>query len=151
MTQQDEKERDERIVPLGSEEEWKEAYPVMSQLRTHLTMEDYLQGMRAMWREGYRLFAYRKGEEILALAGGTILTNLYNGRHFYLYDLVTAGEYRSQGIGESLLRYVENWAKEQGCEWVVLSSGLQRVDAHRFYEDKMGYMRSSYLFKRRML
>jgi hypothetical protein len=42
---------------------------------------------------------------------------------------------------------VHEWAKENNYESVVLSSGLQRTDAHRFYEDKMDYDKVSYVFK----
>jgi hypothetical protein len=36
--------------------------------------------------------------------------------------------------------------EEQGCERVSLASGFPRTDAHRFYEERMGYERVSFVF-----
>ncbi len=68
--------------------------------------------------------------------------------HFvWVCDLVTDDNHRSNGYGEKLLSYVHGWAKENGYESVALSSGLQRRDAHRFYEDRMHYDKVSYVFR----
>ncbi|HWO98810.1 MAG TPA: GNAT family N-acetyltransferase, partial [Bacillus sp. (in: firmicutes)] len=72
---------------------------------------------------------------------------LYYGRFVWVCDLVTDSDKRSKGYGEKLLTYVHEWAKENNYESVALSSGLQRTDAHRFYEDKMKYDKVSYVFK----
>ena len=40
---------------------------------------------------------------------------------------------RSSGVGGALLRRCEDIAKELGCTELILDSGTQRVDAHRFY------------------
>jgi len=45
---------------------------------------------------------------------------------------------------------VHQWAKENNYNIVSLSSGLQRVDAHRFYEEKMQYDKVSYVFLKRL-
>ncbi len=139
-----------RIVQLRNEAEWREAFPVMGQLRTHLDESAYLNHVRDMTAEGYRLFALYEDTAIVALAGVIILTNLYYGRHVYVYDLVTDAARRSRGYGETLLNHIHDWGREQGCRCVALSSGLQREGAHRFYEQKMGYDRQSYVFKKEL-
>lgn len=40
---------------------------------------------------------------------------------------------RGRGVGRALLAAVEAWAKETGSVGVRLVSGINRVDAHRFY------------------
>ncbi|MEY8743234.1 GNAT family N-acetyltransferase, partial [Bacillales bacterium AN1005] len=74
----------------------------------------------------------------------------YNGRFTWVCDLVTDNSYRSKGYGEALIEYVQNWSKENGFDIVSLSSGLQRKDAHRFYEQKMGYNKTSYVYLKRV-
>jgi hypothetical protein len=49
-------------------------------------------------------------------------------------------------VAEHLLRYVEQIAREADCDTVALSSGFQRVDAHRFYETCLDYEKVSYMF-----
>lgn len=98
--------------------------------------------------EGYRLFALEEDGEILAVTGVTIRTTLYYGKHLFIHDLVTRADRRSRGCGERLLSYVEEWGRSRGCGSVALTSGLARRDAHRFYEERMGYDRVSHVFRK---
>ncbi|WP_239422117.1 GNAT family N-acetyltransferase [Bacillus sp. CGMCC 1.16541] len=134
------------IKQLLSTEEVVKAFPVMRQLRPHLTEDTFLQTVGEMKQEGYQLFALYEEDEVVAVAGVIIVTNLYYGRHVYVYDLVTSDDHRSKGYGEQLLSFVEQWGKENNCMHVALSSANHRVDAHRFYEEKMDYTRPSYVF-----
>ncbi|MDR6226098.1 GNAT family N-acetyltransferase [Desmospora profundinema] len=136
---------------LTSPEEWRESYPVMRQLRTHLDEEAFLRLVNEMRTDsGYRLFALREEGKVVALAGVVVATNLYNGRHLFVHELVTRSDCRSRGFGERLLSSLHRWGREQGCVRVVLSSGLARLDAHRFYEKKMGYEKVSFVFGRKL-
>ncbi|WP_042220954.1 GNAT family N-acetyltransferase [Oceanobacillus manasiensis] len=133
---------------LQSESEIMQAFPVMKQLRTHLTEETYLDlVIEAKKEDRYKLFALFDEGEIVAVTGFKPMTTLYYGRFVWVCDLVTDKNRRSKGYGEKLLTYVHEWAKENNYESVALSSGLQRTEAHRFYEDKMDYDKVSFVFK----
>lgn len=138
----------EEIKVLTNEQEWKEAFPIMKQLRFHLNMETYLHSLSTMYEEGYKLFGLYAEKKLVALAGVQILTNFYYAKHVWVYDLVTDAAARSKGYGDKLLAYIEKWGKENGCQTVALSSGQKRVDAHRFYEWKMDYHKTSFVFKK---
>jgi GNAT superfamily N-acetyltransferase len=138
------------IVELHSEVELRAAFPVMRELRSGIDEDHYLGLINEMMLQGYRLLALQQADQILALAGLAVLTNLYYGRHVWVYDLVTTSEARSQGYGRLLLSHVEAFAREQGCALVALASGLQRTEAHRFYIERMGYERSAYVFEKRL-
>lgn len=138
-----------RIDELTTEAEWREAFPVMRELRTHLDEATFLDLMRTMKPEGYRLLAARDDQgKITALAGIAELTNLYYGHHIWVYELITTATARSHGYGKALMDQVEALARDLGCDTVALASGLQRADAHRFYEDKVRMMRSAYTFQK---
>lgn len=137
------------INELQSQEEILEAFPVMNQLRTHLDESTYLNLVtEAKEQDMYRLFALYNQGEIVAVTGFKPMLTLYYGRFVWVCDLVTDSSKRSNGYGERLLSYVHKWAKENGYESVALSSGLKRIDAHRFYEEKMDYDKVSYVFKK---
>lgn len=138
------------IKELVNENQWKKAFPVMKELRTGLNEERYWQLTAAMRKEGYRMFALFDNEEIVTIAGVIVLTSLYNGKYLWVHDLITTASKRSKGYGKRLLSFMEQWAKENNCETVALSSGLQRVDAHRFYENKMSFEKTSYVFKKEL-
>jgi GNAT superfamily N-acetyltransferase len=135
------------IKELKSETDWLEAYPLMKQLRTHLDRDQYLELVKdAAASDGYKMAALYDQEKIVALTGFMPMITLYNGRFIWVCDLVTDVNERSQGYGQGLLSYVEKWAKNHGYERISLSSGLQRIDAHRFYEGKIDYQKKSFVF-----
>jgi GNAT superfamily N-acetyltransferase len=140
-----------QVVELRTREEWRRAWPVMRELRGHLDEERWLGLMDLMTPDGYRLLSLQTGDgTIVALAGIRVATNLYYGKHVWVYELVTSETSRSKGHGRAILGRVEELAAAEGCEMVALSSGLQRADAHRFYEERMGYDRVSYTFTKRV-
>jgi len=139
---------DTEIRELTTEAEWRGAFPVLLELREGLTEEAYLEYLREMREEGYRLFGLFEGEDVLAVAGAAVRTNFYNGRHLFVYDLVTRPERRSEGHGSRLMTFLDEWARERGCESLALESGLWREDAHRFYEDRLDMERYCYTFKK---
>lgn len=135
-----------KVKELKTESEWLQGYTVMKQLRTHLQKEDYMGLLREMSRGGYRQFALIVDDEVVSVIGFTPGINLYYGKHLFVNDLVTRRDCRSKGYGEQLLDFIHRLAVELGCERVALSSGLVRKDAHRFYTEKMGYDRVSFMF-----
>lgn len=68
-----------------------------------------------------------------------------NGCYVRILALVVAGEYRSRGIGTQLVAAAEEWARQNGASLIALNSGLQRVEAHKFYENK-GFRKKWYGF-----
>ncbi|MEU8329668.1 GNAT family N-acetyltransferase [Micromonospora sp. NPDC048839] len=55
------------------------------------------------------------------------------GRRASIEDLAVHLEWRSRGVGSTLLAAARAWAHEQGADYVFLESGLARTEAHRFY------------------
>lgn len=136
------------IKEIQSHNEILEAFPIMSQLRTHLNKETYLELLLdAQEKESYKMFGLFEGNDLVAVIGFQPMITLYYGRYIWVCDLVTDSNQRSKGYGEKLLSHVHEWAKENNYETIALSSGLQRIEAHRFYETKMNYDKVSYVFK----
>lgn len=136
------------IKELKSNEDIQSSFFVMKELRTDLNESEYMNYIGLMQKEGYRLFGLYDGDQLIVVSGLSILTNLYYKRHIWVYDLVTAETHRSKGYGLHLMKFIEELAHKEGCQTIALSSGLERVDAHRFYIDKLGYSKPSYVFKK---
>jgi GNAT superfamily N-acetyltransferase len=121
------------------------AYEVVSQLRTDLSyneFEDLIYEMRSI---EYKMFGVMDGEKLITYAGVAVQTNLYYRRYLFIFDLVTDEKFRGSGYGVMMLEYLHDYAKMSMCKNIVLSSGFQREDAHRFYE-KNGFMKKSFVF-----
>jgi predicted N-acetyltransferase YhbS len=59
----------------------------------------------------------------------------------WLTTLVVDSQLAGQGIGKQLVRAAEEWAREAGATRLSLTSGVQRTEAHAFYEH-LGYKRT---------
>ena len=116
----------------------------------HQDLEEgrYRELIPEMRAAGYRMFAVREEDGLVAVAGVQKLTNLYYGRHFYVYDLSVTEEARSKGHRERLLRHVGGVAREEGYGYVALACGRERDAALRFYEGRMGYERPGYSMRK---
>jgi len=125
--------------------ELEDVYPLISQLRVELSykeFEDLIYDMRYM---EYKMIGILEGEKLLSYAGVAVQTNLYHKHHLYVFDLVTDKKHRGQGYGKMMLEYLKDYAKMGMCENIVLSSGFQREEAHKFYE-KNGFSKKSFVF-----
>ena len=120
-------------------------YPVIHELRPHIREAEFVARVRRLQEDGYRLVCLRAGEGPVAVAGIRFGENLAWGRFLYVDDLVTAQRHRSKGYGKALLEWIEHYAVEARCGEVHLDSGLQRQDAHRFYE-REGVVKTGFHF-----
>jgi GNAT superfamily N-acetyltransferase len=109
-------------------------FSVMSQLRPHLDKGSFVARVRAQMGSGYALAALVDGHQVRAVAGYRLGENLAWGRFLYVDDLVTDAQWRGQGCGGRLMAWLIEQAREAGCDEVHLDSGLERLEAHRFYE-----------------
>ncbi|MDH3589984.1 MAG: GNAT family N-acetyltransferase [Gammaproteobacteria bacterium] len=124
-------------------------FAVMAELRTHLQAESFVNLVRDQEKEGYCLAYIEHGNDIVAVAGYRISTNLFLGKNLYVDDLVTAERVRSQGFGEKLLSGLRDIAIKNGCAHLHLDSGTQRKQAHKFYF-RQGMVVSSFHFDEKL-
>jgi GNAT superfamily N-acetyltransferase len=119
-------------VPPG-DDRLRAVYPVMRELRTELTEDDFNTIYASEHPLGYRIAAIFDGDECRAAAGYRLITNFVDGRHMYVDDLVTAEAWRSHGYGRLLNEFLVGVARREGCASVQLDSATHRREAHRFY------------------
>jgi GNAT superfamily N-acetyltransferase len=109
-------------------------YPVMVQLRPHLSEEQFVAQVKLQQdQQGYQLAGLHGGDRVVAVAGYRLGNFLAWGKILYVDDLVTDENARSRGHGDELFAWLLAQAKEHGCDQLHLDSGVQRFGAHRFY------------------
>ncbi len=136
-------------INAKTDDEIQNCFDVMSELRTHLTRENFLATIRHMESEGYRLAYIEDDERVVAVAGYRIYTNLFLGKNLYVDDLVTSASVRSKGYGKQMLDWLRDKANDTGCRSFHLDSGTARGQAHKFYFDQ-GFTISSYHFNEQL-
>jgi len=112
--------------------------PVLAQLRPDLVRQAPAEAAARIRRltqsHGYLLAAVFEDGAVRTVAGFRMCENLAWGRFLYVDDLVTDAPHRGKGHGSALLTWLIERAREAGCDELHLDSGVQRADAHRFYE-----------------
>jgi len=109
-------------------------FAVMAQLRPHLAADTFADRVQNQGADGYLLAYLAVNGQVVSVAGYRVLENLAWGRFLYVDDLVTAADHRGHGCGGRMLAWLNTQAQEAGCDALHLDSGVQRLDAHRFYE-----------------
>jgi GNAT superfamily N-acetyltransferase len=121
------------IYIAESDEQVQSCFAVMRQLRLHLDESAFVSTIRRQEAGGYRLAFVEDAGRVCAVAGFRIMDNLAGGRILYVDDLVTDDGGRSRGWGAQLFDWLAARARNEGCHYLELDSGVQRFDAHRFY------------------
>ncbi|KYG66442.1 hypothetical protein AZI86_05180 [Bdellovibrio bacteriovorus] len=131
-------------------EDLKRCFPVMRELRPHLSYEEYLLiYQEAQKTDGYEIVAVESGDQILALIGYRFLSDFVRGRHLYIDDLVSTESARSQGLGAKLLIYAEEIAKQNKCKVLRLCTGVENERGVKFYE-KNNWTKRAYAYAKKI-
>jgi len=134
------------VIKLAeTDREIEKCFDVMSELRAHLHKKDFLNTVRHMETEGYKLAYIEVEGKVVTTAGYRIYTNLMMGKHLYVDDLVTSDSARSRGYGERMVNWLREEAVKENCNFYHLDSGTHRHEAHKFYF-RHGFTIASYHF-----
>lgn len=122
-----------RIALASVDEEIRDCYAVMAELRPHVAPEEFVPRVRRqMEAAGYKL-AYLSDGGVKAVAGFRVSECLAWGKFVYVDDLVSKEGERSKGYGGRLFDWLVEYARGEGCDQFHLDSGVHRFAAHRFY------------------
>jgi GNAT superfamily N-acetyltransferase len=122
-----------RLVPA----EWKQAFPIVAQLRASLDEAEFLRRVQRQSFSGYELIGAFRDDQLVGVLGMRPVHTLARGAHLHVDDLVVDERIRSGGIGKALLAFAEADAGSRGLAAVFLDA---RREAIPFYE------RESYVF-----
>jgi ribosomal protein S18 acetylase RimI-like enzyme len=140
----------ENIFVAKTKSDLEKCYPVLKELRPHLSFEDYLKIYdQAHLSNGYEIVAIQQNDRVLAVMGYRILSDFVRGKHIYIDDLVSSESARSKGLGAELLKYAETVAKNIECESLRLCAVFDNERGIKFYE-KNGWTKRSYAFTKKL-
>lgn len=134
------------VLELTSEQEWRDAFPAIQALRPKMSLETFLNNRSSCLAGGYRLFGLREKDAVVAVAGVILRPHLEFGKQLEVEDFATRKDYQQRGFGLSLMKWIIEFATQNGCYRVKLVSGLSRMAAHALYE-KAGLEKDGYRFQ----
>lgn len=96
----------------------------------------------------YRVYVAEEAGQLV----GTFLLLIYDALGYrarpagLVEDVVVDQRFRGRGIGGDMMRFAMERCRQAGCYKLVLSSNLNREDAHRFYES-LGFRKHGFSFE----
>ena len=135
------------IIECITEKQIMSTYPVMSQLRPHVSEENYLTLIREMEGQGGTLIAVMDHEKCVGCSFFRRETRLFTGPMVYVDDLVSDENTRSKGIGKMIIDWLTDYCQKNGYKQLVLDSGVGRGQGHKFYF-RENYIASAFHFKK---
>ncbi|PIE47985.1 MAG: GNAT family N-acetyltransferase [Gammaproteobacteria bacterium] len=134
-----------------------EAYPIHKAFRANFTpfatVASYVQHLCKIVDEGATFVLVQEegtnnDSSVIAVILYRMHHNTYQNKLYFLEDLVISEACRSQGIGGQVLAWCERQAKQAGCNFISLDSGVFRPKAHKFYFAKDYIVESFHFIKR---
>jgi len=90
-------------------------------------------------RKDTLIFVVEESVRIIGLMTLYLLPNMRHGWHRgHIEDFVISKKERGKGIGTKLFNTVKQYCKKNNIKVIKLDSGVDLVDAHRFYEKNGG-------------
>jgi GNAT superfamily N-acetyltransferase len=122
-----------KISIAATDDELIRCYPIMAELRPHLSETEFIEQTHRQQRDGFQIVYLEDKNQIVSVAGFRILEYLGWGKTLYVDDLVTVSAARSRRHGGRLFDWLVEHATSRDCDQLHLDSGVQRHAAHRFY------------------
>jgi GNAT superfamily N-acetyltransferase len=96
----------------------------------------------------YTLYVVEDGPRVVGTFALLVMDNLgHRGAPSAIVeDVMVAPDSQGSGVGQRMMAFAIERAREKGCYKLMLSSNLKRERAHIFYE-KLGFERHGYSFR----
>lgn len=107
--------------------EWRLAFPVIAVLRTHLTLDEFVERVDRQSFAGYALVGAFVDGRLVGVLGVRPVHTLARGAHLQVDDLVVADEARRADIGKALMDHVEREAVVRCMQAVFLDARSEAV------------------------
>ncbi len=133
-----------KITLAQTDEQIQNCYPVMAELRPHISEKDFLpQVKRQMNKSDFKL-VYLDDKGIKAVGSFRIAEWLSGGKYLEIEDLVAKDGERSKGYGSALFDWIVEYARHENCDQIKLVSHVKRFGAHHFYLNKRMIIEAHY-------
>lgn len=122
------------FVQINTIEEFKDAYRLLKQLVPTLPSFAEFQLIYAdKEKYGYHLVALYDSSKIVCVAG--LRFNVYYevGKYLFIDDLIVDKSLRSKGIGTSMFKRLEEYARANQCKQIQLDTSVSLHKTHKFY------------------
>jgi Acetyltransferases, including N-acetylases of ribosomal proteins len=87
---------------------------------------------------GYKCIGVYDQDELIGICGVWVLNKLYAGKHVEPDNVIISPQYQGKGIGDLMLNFLDDYAKEMGCDRAEVNCYAKNVRGKKFWENQ-GY------------
>ena len=95
-------------------------------------LKSRLEGMIPL---GYQCIGVYDGTKLIGICGVWQLNKLYAGKHLEPDNVMIDPTYQGQGIGNRIMQFLFNYAKEIGCEGTEVNCYSSNTRGMKFWQD----------------
>ncbi len=107
--------------------------PLIQHLNPSMTKRLFTARLKDMLPQGYGVVAAFAGDDMVGISGFWLRTRFWCGKQLDIDNFVVHEHWRSSGIGQKLLAWLEKRAIAEKCELMVLDTYVSYFLAQRFY------------------
>lgn len=135
-----------RYKKIESQDDLILAFSLVQELNPSLTLEKYLVLFEEMKALGnYELLLAYEKESLVGICGYWIASKFYCGRYLEIDNFIIDAAYRSHNYGSEFVSHIEEIARAENCDCIMLDAYLENKRGHAFYE-RNGYKARGYHF-----
>ena len=120
---------------------------LMTQLGYSTQVKEMRRRLRSIFLDNcFRTFVATDDEQIVGMAGTSEDASYeHNDRTGRIVAMVVSNNARRKSVGRQLMNAVEKSFRSRGVRRIVLNAGLERLEAHQFYQ-ALGYRKTGWRF-----
>jgi len=120
--------------------------PLIQKLGDYAVPESILKvRLLEMTQQNYECLGVYEADVLIGTCGLWFQTRHYAGRSLEMDHVIIDDAYRGQGIGEIMVNFVTDYAKEKSCNWIELNSYVHNFPSHKFFYNQ-GFVAKGYHF-----
>lgn len=123
--------------------------PLLSSLNESLDKEILESRLEDMKNNSYYCVGVFDNEKLIGICGFWLLVKYYVGKHIEPDNVVILPEYRSQKIGEKMMKFIHEYAKKNGCVASELNCYVTNNLGIKFWSNQ-GYKIIGFHFQKKL-
>jgi len=107
--------------------------PLIQQLNPHQDPAELARRLELMRPLNYHCLAAFDAMTMVGVCGFWLGVRFWSGEYIDIDNVVVDESRRSQGIGEQMIAWVEDYGRTRGCQMAMLDCYVTKHGAHKFY------------------
>ncbi len=133
-------------VSIIPKEDLDSIVPLLEMLNPEIEKEIIAQRLNEIKsKTDYQCVGVYDKSKLIAISGIWILHKIYAGKHIEPDNVIVHPDYRRKGVGEILMNWIHDYAKENGCLTSELNARVTNAAGNKFWINQ-GYEIAGYHF-----